>query len=100
MFYITLLDRSKDGLGSFIGWMKQATASKIIILSSRLLAKSDGRSKNSNGFEDEQCDEANKVEQDVWTDIAPGEVKVIASAREITKMNRQQPFALPRSLDG
>ena len=56
--------------------------------------------KNGNGFEGDQYDEVNNVEQIVWKDMLAGEVKVIVSARKITKMDGQQPFALAWSLEG
>jgi hypothetical protein len=60
----------------------------------------DGSSKNSSGFEGDQYDEVNNVEQIVWMDMPASEVKVIVSARKITKMDGQQPFALVWSFEG
>ena len=60
----------------------------------------DGSSKNGNGFKGDQYDEVNNVEQIVWKDIPAGVVKVIVSARKITKMDGQQPFSLAWSFVG
>ena len=54
-----------------------------------IVLAADGTEKHGNGFEGDQYDEANNVEQVVWEGLLPGKLKVIVWAWKMTLMNEE-----------
>lgn len=53
-----------------------------------------GSEKHGNGYENEQYDDLNNVEQIAWTGMPPGDAKVVIWASRITKPDDEQAFGL------